>query len=370
MRKGSLITMVVLLAFLLAAGCSQPAAEPTKAPAPVAKPPATTSAPAKEAPAASGALAVVRASHQPALHALPTILGMKKGWFEKQGIQIDFKFFAAGAPQVEAGAAGGWDVGAMGTPPTIVGGLSYGQLMIGVSNDESVTNALVVRPDAESTWLKNPKQDVKGKTVLVSTISTGHYVLSQYLASLGLTDNDVKIVHMDQAGILTAFLAGQGDIAQVWAPWGYLHEEKGMKVLVGGNDVNAVVPGAINATPKFAKEKPDLLVKWLQVYMQGIDYMKSNPDDSAKFLDEYYKERGITLSQESLMKEFKLRPLFGVDDQVKMMARNGDQPSQVDKWMNDMSDFLFKMGSIKQKAVAKDYVTDEWMKKVQAAIKR
>ena len=36
----------------------------------------------------------------------------------------------------------------------------------------------------------------------------------------------------------------------------------------------------------------------------GIDY-ESNPDDSAKYLDEYFKERGITLSSESLMKEFK-----------------------------------------------------------------
>ncbi|MGI5837267.1 MAG: ABC transporter substrate-binding protein, partial [Chloroflexota bacterium] len=245
MRKASFITTLIFLALALVLGCSQPAAEPTKAPA--ATPAAQTKAPAAEptkeaeptkaeAPASGGVsgLAVVRASHQPCLHALPTILGMKKGWFEKEGIQIDFKYFAAGAPQVEAGAAGGWDVGAMGTPPTIVGGLSYGQLMIGVSNDESITNALVVRPEAFDTWLKDPKTGVKGKTVLCSTISTGHFVLTKYLASLGLTDNDVKIVHMDQAGILTAFTSGQGDIAQVWAPFGYMHEEKGLKVLVGG----------------------------------------------------------------------------------------------------------------------------------------
>ena len=76
-----------------------------------------------------------------------------------------------GMPQVEAGQAGEWDVGAIGTVPCLFAGVKYKQPLIAISNDESVTNNLMVRPDAFSTWLKDPKKDLKGKTFLVSTIA-------------------------------------------------------------------------------------------------------------------------------------------------------------------------------------------------------
>ncbi|RPJ35160.1 MAG: hypothetical protein EHM27_16840 [Deltaproteobacteria bacterium] len=114
-------------------------------------------------------------------------------------------------PQVEAGQAGEWDVGAIGTVPCLFAGVKYKQPLIAISNDESVTNNLMVRPDAFNTWLKDPKKDLKGKTFLVSTISTGHYAVVAYLKKLGLTESDVKIVHMEQSAILSAFLSGQGD---------------------------------------------------------------------------------------------------------------------------------------------------------------
>ena len=170
---------------------------------------------------------------------------------------------------MEAGQAGEWDVGAIGTVPCLFAGVKYKQPLIAISNDESVTNNLMVRPDAFNTWLKDPKKDLKGKTFLVSTISTGHYAVVAYLKKLGLTENDVKIVHMEQSAILSAFLSGQGDVAQTWAPFNYMMEEKGMKVLSHGKDAGVVIPGGVVATKKFAAEKPELVAKWLKGYMRG-----------------------------------------------------------------------------------------------------
>ena len=168
-------------------------------------------------------LPLVRASHQPCMHALPTILATNFGWWDEIGIRVTFHYFVSGMPQVEAGQAGEWDVGAIGTVPCLFAGVKYKQPLIAISNDESVTNNLMVRPDAFNTWLKDPKKDLKGKTFLVSTISTGHYAVVAYLKKLGLTENDVKIVHMEQSAILSAFLSGQGDVAQTWAPF-QLHD--------------------------------------------------------------------------------------------------------------------------------------------------
>jgi len=58
-------------------------------------------------------LAKVRASHQPCMHALPTILCQKLGWFKELGIDVSFHYYSSGMPQVEAGLAGEWDLGAL-----------------------------------------------------------------------------------------------------------------------------------------------------------------------------------------------------------------------------------------------------------------
>lgn len=307
-------------------------------------------------------LPLVRASHQPCMHALPTILATNFGWWDEIGIRVSFHYFVSGMPQVEAGAAGEWDVGAVGTVPALFAGIKYKQPLIAISNDESVTNNLMVRPDAFNTWLKDPKRDLKGKTFLVSTISTGHYAVVAYLKKIGLKESDVKIVHMEQSAIISAFLSGQGDVAQTWAPFNYMMEEKGMKVLSHGKEAGVVIPGAVVATKKFAEEKPELVAKWLMGYMRGIDFMIDNPREAAKHLGKYYREKcGINLSDEICLKEFELRPLFRTKQQIKMFERKGGKMSTVDKWMDDLAQYFVDVKKIDKKPDPQSYITDKFL---------
>jgi len=316
-------------------------------------------------------LPLVRASHQPCMHALPTILATNFGWWDEIGIKVSFHYFVSGMPQVEAGQAGEWDVGAIGTVPCLFAGIKYKQPLIAISNDESVTNNLMVRPDAFTTWLKDPKKDLKGKTFLVSTISTGHYAVVAYLKKIGLSENDVKIVHMEQSAILSAFLSGQGDVAQTWAPFNYMMEEKGMKVLSHGKDAGVVIPGGVVATKKFADEKPELVAKWLGGYMRGIDFMIDNPREAAKHLGKYYREKcGINLSDEVCLKEFELRPLFRTKQQIKMYERKGGKMSTVDKWMDDLAQYFVEVKKIDQKPDPKTYINDKFLMMVDKKAKK
>ena len=316
-------------------------------------------------------LPLVRASHQPCMHALPTILASTFNWWDQIGIRVSFHYFVSGMPQVEAGQAGEWDVGAIGTVPCLFAGIKYKQPLIAISNDESVTNNLMVRPDAFNTWLKDPKKDLKGKTFLVSTISTGHYAVVAYLKKIGLKESDVKIVHMEQSAILSAFLSGQGDVAQTWAPFNYMMEEKGMKVLSHGKDAGVVIPGGVVATKKFADEKPELVAKWLEGYQRGVDYMIDNPRESAKHLGKYFREKsGINLSDEVCLKEFELRPLFRTKQQIRMFERKDGKMSTVDKWMDDLAQYFVEVKKIDAKPDPKSYISDKFLHMVDKAAKK
>lgn len=320
--------------------------------------------------------AVISVSHQPCVHALPTYMAMQKGWDKAEGVKIDFQFYPSGPPQNEALASNKWQVGAEGAVPGMLAAIRYGAYIIAISNDESETNDLWVRPNSPILKTKggNPKypdlygtaQSVKGKTILLTTASTGHYAVIATLKALGLNEQDVKLVHMEQSQAMAAFEAGQGDIVQLWAPFDYIGESKGWKKMSSGKRAGAVVPGVVVASKKAVDENPQLVAKWLKLYMKGIGEMKANPTDSAKLLNTYYKEHGLTLDDKALAQEFSLRPIFDTKEQLDLFAKKDGAPSQVEKWMSDLADFFVAQGRIspaeKEKFLKGNYINDKILK--------
>ena len=234
-------------------------------------------------PSAAADKPEVRTSAQPCLHGLPLWYAEKAGWLKDAPFTDTFMLFASGAPQTEALAADQWDVGAMGTVPTMMASMRYGYKLIGISNEEGATNDLWVRPDSPLLKHKgtNPAypdifgtdEDWKGKKILVTTVSTGHYALTATLERLGLKDSDVDIVHMEQGQAMTAFNAGQGDILQLWAPLSYVAEAKGWTRVSSGAAAKVMIAGGIGVRKEFAEQHPDLVVAWLDLYMRGVEGM-------------------------------------------------------------------------------------------------
>lgn len=301
---------------------------------------------------------VIRTSGQPCLHGMPLWYADKAevGWLAEAPFQSKFMLFASGAPQIEALAAAQWDAGAMGAIPAMLASMRYGAYIIGISNDESETNDLWVRPDSpllktaganpEHPNLYGTKDDWKGKKILATTVSTGHYALTESLKALGLKDSDVSIVHMEQGQAITAFNAGEGDIIQLWAPFSYIGEGKGWKKVSSGARAGAMVIGPIIVRKEFADAQPELVVQWLDIYMRGIEMMKNEPEASLPILYSYFTDYcGMELSKEMVNLEFKLRPMFSVQEELDILTN----PDKLAKWMDGVARFMLDQGRITKK---------------------
>lgn len=299
---------------------------------------------------------LVRTSGQPCLHGMPIWYADKEGWVKTSPIKTEFMLFSSGAPQIEALAANQWDVGAAGAIPTMLASMRYGAYLIGISNDESETNDMWVRPDSPllKTQGANPKfpgifgkpEDWKGKKVLATTVSTGHYALTATLNALGLDDKDVSIVHIEQGQAIAAFNAGEGDIIQLWAPYSYVAEAKGWKKVSSGARAGAMVMGGIIVRKDFADKYPEQVVDWLELYMRGIEMMKNDPAKSTAPLLSFFTDYcGLELTKEQVEAEFRLRPLFNVEEQVALLK----DPNKIAAWMNGVATFMKNQGRITQK---------------------
>ncbi|MDR1871104.1 MAG: ABC transporter substrate-binding protein [Deltaproteobacteria bacterium] len=298
---------------------------------------------------------LVRTSAQPALHGEPIWRAEISGDLAKAPFSSEFTLFASGGPQVEALAAGQWDVGAMGAVPTILAGIRYGYKFIAISNDESETNDLWVRPDSKLLKTKgaNPKypdiygsaNDWKGAKILATTVSTGHYALSATLKALGLKDADVSIIHMEQAQAVTAYGAGEGDILQLWAPFSYIAEAKGWVKVSSGARAGAIILGGVGARKEFAEKSPELVLAWLDVYLAEIERLKNDPTTGAIDLLKYFNEYcGLELTKDQVALEFKYRPLYTPEEQVELLTN----PAKAPAWLDGAARFLLEQGRISQ----------------------
>ena len=318
-----------------------------------------TTAPRAQAPAPIGV------SLQPSLYwALPFHYATVKGWWAQVGLNPTFSSFPAGAPQVAAAAARSWDVGGTGSVPAVLGAVRFNLLTIGITNDESRTNAIMVRGDRFEAIRANPAS-LRGQRLLLTTNSTVHFAARRCLERLGVPPAEVQFVNLGQAQIVTALTSNNGDIAGVWAPNTYTLEERAnARYLCSGAEANAIVPGALIVRSDFARERPDDVARFLAVYLRGWSWAKANPAEARALALDFYKQGGLEVSARAMDQEFALRPTFGLDEQLRLMARASGAASTVDGWFEEIAKFATEVGTIPSVPAASSYITDEFMRRV------
>lgn len=301
---------------------------------------------------------------------------LEKGWDKEAGLKIDLVYFDSGMAQMEGLPAKQWVVGGTGSVPMLVGAMRYGAYLVAVANDDSTSNAVMVRPDSAIMKTKGVSKDfpetygtadsVRGKTVLMTTVSSGHYALSTWLKRLGLKDSDVVIKNMDQGQILAAYESGIGDIAVLWAPSMFIGQSKGWKVANKDSQKGANIVNVIVADKKFADENPEKVAQFLKVYMRGIDLMKAEnvklADGFSKFLKDW---AGVEMSSADAVLDIKEHTVYGMQDQLKFFD-SSKGASEVETWMSGMANFFVEQGKFTReemdKTLKSGFVNDKFLK--------
>ncbi len=311
-------------------------------------------------------LTEIKVSYQPALYwALPFYAATEKGWWAEVGLKPVFSTFPAGVPQIAASASKSWDVGGTGSVPAVLGHVRFGIKTIGVTNDESAGNALLVRKGAADKFAANPAS-IKGQTIVLTSNSTGDYAVQSCLKKWGIAKGDVTIKNMGQAEIISAMSSNNADLGGLWAPNIYTLEEKaGAKVLCSGKEGGAIVPGALIARGEYAEQNPENVAKFLAVYLRAWKWLNANKPEAIAMMKKFYEQGGVTISEASMRKEFDTRPTFDLAGQLSRMDRSRGA-SEMDVWFNEIAAFMRGTGAIQSVPQSSEYVTDAFMKRVQA----
>jgi ABC-type nitrate/sulfonate/bicarbonate transport system substrate-binding protein len=304
----------------------------------------------------------LRVAQQPQRWSLAWYLAREKGWWKALGIEATMSMFASGAPEIAAGASGSWDVGGAGDIPAVLGAARYGLLTIGIADEEPAINTIMASKDKAEQYSRDPSL-IKGKTIPVATNSTGHWAASTCLEKkFGLRPDEYRFVNLSAAEINVVLHSGQYDISMVWAPNTYLLASTiGAKIICTGKDVALPITSNLLVIPSFADKHPDVVAKFLAIYLRSVAWERAHPQQTIEYLDALYKSVGVNIPREYLSRELQDRPTFTLAEQLGMFLPGPGGMSKVAQWSDQVAEFMISAQIIKRAPDSKKYVTEKYL---------
>ena len=245
----------------------------------------------------------------PVASGLPLFVGIERGIFKADGLNVEGVKFASAQQVAEAMMAGRIQGSANGTASAALAlaeiaspGL-FKIICANPSNHKLVLDEFVVPKDSPIKKIG----ELAGKTV-----GSGPGIQNVTLAKIVLEKNGISNPHVIELPIgqhVAALAAGQIDAAYTLEPTGTAGRLKGLTRVLEtgviasyalGNPDAPWFGGSASVTTSFIKDNPALAKRYVAAYAKAVDWVRKNPDESRHHLT------GFTAIDEALVKEVPL----------------------------------------------------------------
>jgi NitT/TauT family transport system substrate-binding protein len=224
-------------------------------------------------------------------HAL-IFIAKEKGFFEKQGLNVELFQFQNSADGTNAIIAKKINVGGFGLAPLIFISKGANETIIGGLDGDAA--GLIVTADKADQYknLNNFKDLIifKGKTIATVRASTGDIHFRDALTNAGLDlKKDITIQELaSPSAVLEAVKAGKVDAGLVWTPFMELAQSQGLKVVLYTGDFYPKHPCCrIAVLSDELTANRDTYVRFDKALIESYKWLSENPDASVDVVGKY-----------------------------------------------------------------------------------
>jgi NitT/TauT family transport system substrate-binding protein len=216
----------------------------------------------------------------------PFYVAQALDFYKKYNLKVTLQVFTE-MPQLPAAIASGAVDGGTVTYDQVVGQVAAGhaQKVVMPIDYSNGGDAIVV--DKTITKIA----DFKGKKVGFDPLSPSEFLLSYALKTAGLTDKDITPVSMTSEGVPAAMASGQLPIGVTYEPSlsQIVHQGGGkrFKVVFSSKDAPGLITDVLVFDDKVIKARPTEITSIIKAYLDGLAYMKSNPNESYKIIGKF-----------------------------------------------------------------------------------
>jgi NitT/TauT family transport system substrate-binding protein len=273
----------------------------------------------------------------------PVIVGLEKGFFGQEGVNVEFVPFRGGPDLLKAVLAGDVLIAVSGSTDILVFREAGSPIKMIATHTEGNHFTLNVAPDIAAL------ADLKGKAIGITRAGSTTWIFARMLAKQqGWTpDRDVKIVALGALDAQLAALARKEIAAFVWGDGGAVTELQGKsKILMR---LDRFTPQWISqvdyASEDAIRKDPETIKKALRGIFRALRFMKEHPEDAAPLAA---KRLGWT--PEAVLRAHKVSsPLFPYDGSISVQA------------LASMQDVLLEYGIIKKRLPLEEHFTKDFV---------
>jgi NitT/TauT family transport system substrate-binding protein len=217
----------------------------------------------------------------PIANGLPLDLGIQKGFFQKQGIEIKKNTLQSGNDIVLALANRPNELGYVGYVPAMIGRTQGIPVTVLAASDVEGTSVndnwqnIMVKGDSSIRTVA----DLRGKTIAVNALKgVGEVMIKAALKKRGVDPNSVRLVAIP----FTALRNGQVDA--FWAPEPFVSQALNLDgariVMAPGPVLGRYFPiGCYVALQDWTRTNPDLVRKFRAAINESLRYAQSHPNE-------------------------------------------------------------------------------------------
>jgi NitT/TauT family transport system substrate-binding protein len=229
-------------------------------------------------------LATITLDTLPIANGLPLDLGIKKGFFSAQGLEINKKTLQSGNDIVLALANHSADIGYVGWVPAMIARTQGIKIQAVAASDVEGTS---VNDNWQNIMVKGNSSirtaaDLAGKTIAVNALKgVGEVMIKAALQKLGVNANSIHLLALPFPAMRTALNNGQVDA--IWAPEPFVTQALGdgdRIVMAPGPVLGKFWPvGCYVAPTDWARQNPQLAKKFQTAINQSLAYAQAHPQE-------------------------------------------------------------------------------------------
>jgi len=270
----------------------------------------------------------------------PLIVAKAKGFFEKQGVDVELVALEDASQMLTSFVAGridGCDYSGDG-PPRLLAKNSKVRVVFFIGFCEGC-DEIVASPEIQTV------ADLKGKKIGVQVGTFGEVFVEAMLRTAGLTTADVELVNTDEKLVVPYLKDGTIQAGHTWEPYGTqaVKEKAGAKILFTTKQARRLLPYAMTLRETVLQERPDDVRAFVRACFQAAEYMKDPAN--AKEVSEIVG-KALNAPPEDILHDHDDFEFFSVEEAKKAFASSSG-PSLVSSVLQKHVEFLVKIGALR-----------------------
>lgn len=275
------------------------------------------------------------------------VIAQQQGFFQKHGVPVELVYYPLYSRALSDLAARRIDGGLLSIGDAISVS-KYTDVKVVAVYDNGSYNTIVSIP--EITRIR----DLTGKRIGVQIGSTYELLISDMLASVGMSLSDVTLVNVAPEDI-PANLGQTIEAGFVYEPYTSFALERGNNLLLKSQEFVGLYPDVIVFHSAIVNERPQDIRAFLRAWFEAVEFRRQNPAEARQTIANYFQEPLAEIRPDEGLEIFNLEDNYDLFSAQPTRKRSIYQTAQLN------ADFLVRIGVLPAQPNLNALLTPEYL---------